>query len=339
VTTALAPAPAADHVAGLDPLVLEDGTALPVHIAYRRTGYGPLKVLLLHALTGSPDAADRPTAGGVVKGWWSPLFAGGAPFDPGRTTVWTPNLLGSCYGTTGPEPGKPFPSLTPRDQAAALAAWLRAENLAFDAVIGGSLGGMVALELALLEPHRFRRAGVIGAGARADAWIRGTSAAQLAILRSALPDGEAIALARQQAMLTFRAPEGLDARFADAPAVAGWLDHHGRSLAARFTRESYATLLTAMSAHDLGRGRGGVVAALRGLRASLHILGLHGDGLFAPALIRELADAARAAGAATSLHWLRSAHGHDAFLIEWEQVDAWLRTNLLLPRAVAPLAS
>jgi len=336
VSTALAAAPAADHMVGLEPLALEDGTTLPVHLAYRRVGFGPLKVLLLHALTGSPDAADRPTAEGVVKGWWAPLFASGAPFDPTRTTVWTPNLIGSCYGSTGPRPGAPFPALTPRDQAAALAAWIRAEDLHFDAVIGGSLGGMVALELALLAPECIRRVGVIGAGARADAWIRGTSAAQLAILQSALPDGEAIALARRQAMLTFRAPEGLDARFPDAHAITEWLDHHGRSLAARFTRESYATLLAAMSAHDLGRGRGGVVAALRGLRASLHILGLQGDGLFVPALIRELSEAARAAGAATSLHWLRSTHGHDAFLIEWAQVDAWLSTNLLVPRATWP---
>lgn len=322
-----------DLVAGLEPVVLESGESLPVHVAYRRVGFGPLRVLLLHALTGSPDAADRPTNEGVLKGWWSPLFAAGAPFDPTRTTVWTPNLIGSCYGSTGPEPGKPFPSLTPRDQAAALAAWIRAEGLRFDALIGGSLGGMVALELALLEPDRFHRVGVIGAGARADAWIRGANAAQLAVLRSALPDADAIAIARQQAMLTFRAPESLDARFGDAAAVQAWLDHHGQALAERFTRASYLALLQAMDAHDLGRGRGGVVAALRGLRASLHVLGIHSDALFTPPLVRELAEAGRAAGVHTSLHWLRSPHGHDAFLIEWEQVDAWLRTHVLIRAA------
>ncbi|MFN8011909.1 MAG: alpha/beta fold hydrolase [Holophagaceae bacterium] len=322
-----------DLVAGLEPLLTESGERLEIHIAYRRTGFGPLRVLLLHALTGGPDAADRPTSDSVVKGWWSPLFAPGAPFDPARTTVWTPNLVGSCYGTTGPRPGRPFPALTPRDQAAALATWIRAEGLCFDVVLGGSLGGMVALELALLEPDRFHRVGVIGAGARADAWIRGINAAQAAVLRSPLPDAEAIALARQQAMLSFRAPESLDARFPDTGSIRGWLEHHGRALARRFTRESYLALLGAMDAHDVGRGRGGLVAGLRGLRGSLHVLGIHSDALFTPPLLRELADSARAAGVPTSLHWLRSPHGHDAFLIEWDQVDAWLRTHLLIQAA------
>lgn len=322
-----------DLVAGLEPILTEGGERLDVHIAYRRTGFGPLRVLLLHALTGGPDAADRPTTEGVAKGWWAPLFAPGAPFDPARTTVWTPNLVGSCYGSTGPEAGAPFPALTPRDQAAALARWVRAEGLRFDVVLGGSLGGMVALELALLEPDRFQRVGVIGAGARSDAWIRGTNAAQAAILRSALPDRDAVALARQQAMLSFRAPESLDARFPDAPSVQGWLSHHGEALADRFTRASYLALLGAMDAHDVGRGRGGLVAALRGLKASLHVLGIQSDTLFTPPLLRELADSARAAGAAASLHWLRSPHGHDAFLIELDQVSAWLRTHLLVAAA------
>lgn len=333
MSTVLAPSPRADHIAGLEPVRLESGETLPVHVAYRRVGFGPLRVLLLHALTGGPDAADRPTSNGVVKGWWSPLFASGAPFDPVRTSVWTPNLLGSCYGSTGPEPGRPFPALTPRDQAAALASWIRAEGLRFDVVLGGSLGGMVALELALLEPDRFHRVGVIGAGARSDAWIRGANAAQAAVLRSALPDREAIALARQQAMLTFRAPESLDARFPDASAIQGWLAHHGEALADRFTRESYLALLGAMDAHDVGRGRGGLVAALQGLRGSLHVLGIPSDALFTPPLLRELADSARAAGVPTSLHWLRSPHGHDAFLVEWDQVAAWLRTHILVQAA------
>ena len=75
-----------------------------------------------------------------------------------------------------------------------LAAWIRREDLAFEALIGGSLGGMVALELALLIPERFRTVGVIGCGARADAWLWGANAIQRAILASAtLGDAEAIA--------------------------------------------------------------------------------------------------------------------------------------------------
>lgn len=294
--------------------------------AFRRQGHGPARVLLLHALTGSPDAADRPG----VKGWWGPLFASGAPLAAEACTVWTPNLLGSCYGAA------PAEAPTARDQAAALAAWIASDNLRFDLLLGGSLGGMVALELAVLAPDRFRAVGVIGCGGRSDAWVRGQVHAERRVLESALPDREAIALARRFAMLSFRAPRGLDARFADGD-IEGWLDHHGSALAARFTRASYHGLLGAMATHDLGHGRGGLVPALKLLRGPLHVLGIDTDALFAPPLLRELAEAARRAGRLGSLRWLRSPHGHDAFLLEWGQVAAWLDYLLAFPpRPEAP---
>lgn len=287
--------------------------------AFRRHGHGPARVLLLHALTGSPDAADRPG----VKGWWSPLFASGAPLAAEACTVWTPNLLGSCYGAAAAAP-------TVRDQAAAIAAWIATDDLRFDLLLGGSLGGMVALELAVQAADRFRSVGVIGCGGRSDAWVRGQVHAERRVLESALPDREAIALARRFAMLSFRAPKGLDARFAGGD-IEAWLDHHGSALAARFTRASYHALLGAMASHDLGRGRGGLVPALQGLRGPLHVLGIDSDSLFSPALIRELAEAARRAGRFGSLRWLRSPHGHDAFLLEWAKVAAWLDYLLAFP--------
>lgn len=91
--------------------------------------------------------------------------------NPQAVTVWAPNIPGSCYGSVGPEDFQPFPNLTPRDQAGALARWIESEGLHFDALIGGSLGGMVALELDLLLPGRFARIGVIGCRARSDAWL------------------------------------------------------------------------------------------------------------------------------------------------------------------------
>lgn len=298
------------------------------HTAFRVTGQGPLRVLLLHALTGGVDAADRPG----VKGWWGPLFVPGAPLAEAAATVHTPNLLGSCYGSTGP-----VPELTSRTQAQALADWIRREGLEFDALIGGSLGGMVALELALLAPERFRTIGLIGCPGRADAWLWGTNEVQRAILNSpSLGDEEAIALARRAAMLTFRSPEGLAGRFTEAVQVRAWLAHHGQALAARFTRSSYLALLDAMDAHDAGRGRGGLTQALRGLQGPLHILGLASDQLFSRASVVELGAAADEAGQLGSLEWLQSPHGHDAFLMEWEQITHWLATRL---EEVTPCAS
>ena len=297
-------------------------TLKKAHTAFRITGSGPLKVLLLHALTGGPDAADREG----VKGWWAPMFRGGAPLADDRATVWTPNLVGSCYGSTGPDDREDFPVLSTRDQARVLADWIRNLDLTFDALVGGSLGGMVALELALLAPERFRAVGVIGCGGRADAWLWGANEVQRAILQSPrLPDDEAIALARRAAMLSFRTPASLDARFTSAPEIRNWLAFHGEALAARFTRKTYLALLDAMDGHDLGRGRKGLVAALAGLRAPLFILGMDPDLLFPRPVLEELAEAAKEAGVSCTLAWIDSIQGHDAFLIEWPQVEAWLQ--------------
>lgn len=314
--------PAQSHL----PIALECGQGLPVEIAWRRIGHGPIRVLLVHALTGGvfPDGP---------KGWWGPLFAPDAPLAEDRVTVWAPNLPGSCYGSTGPRKGGPFPDLTPRDMAEALAAWIEAEDLRFDVAVGGSLGGMVILELALRLPDRIGALGAIGTGGRSDAWLLGQNHVQRRILEDpAIPDATAIALARHAAMLTFRTSESLNARFADG-GIQAWLDHHGRALADRFTRESYLALLKAWDAHDLGRGRGGLAAALRGLKAPLHLLGIDSDQLFVPALVKELALAAQAAGVAVRLDWLHTPHGHDAFLMEWGQVAAWLDRLLEAPNA------
>ncbi|HEX9082952.1 MAG TPA: hypothetical protein VF768_11780, partial [Holophagaceae bacterium] len=106
----------------LPPIRLENGLSLSGEIAWRRIGHGPIRVLLIHALTGGvfPDGP---------KGWWGPLFTPDAPLAADRATVWAPNLPGSCYGSTGPREDEAFPELTPRDMAEALAAWIEAEDL------------------------------------------------------------------------------------------------------------------------------------------------------------------------------------------------------------------
>ncbi|BDU71044.1 alpha/beta fold hydrolase [Mesoterricola silvestris] len=290
--------------------------------AFRVTGHGPARVLLLHALTGGPDAADAPG----VKGWWGPMFEPGAPLDPDAATVWTPNLAGSCYGAQGPEPRGGWST---RYQAEVLARWIRDEGLTFDALLGGSLGGMVALELAILEPGRFKAVGVIGCGGRSDAWLWGANEAQRAILASpTLGDDEAIALARRVAMLTFRSPDGLGGRFSTPAELQAWLAFHGRALAGRFTRQAYLALLEAMDNHDIGRGRGAMPEALARMGATLHVLGLEGDLLMSRSCLEELIEAAGKAGRLGEARWVRTPHGHDAFLIEWDQVKAWMKEVL-----------
>ena len=293
-----------------------------ISTAYRVTGRGPVKVLLIHALTGGTDAADRDG----VKGWWGPVFAPGAPLAEDAATVWTPNLFGSCYGTTSPDQFDPCPAISTRLQAEVLAAWIRVLDLHFDVVIGPSLGGMVALELAHMMPGAFRAIGIIGCAARSDAWLWGTNEIQRAILqRPELPDDVAIGLARRAAMLTFRAPTSMGERFGAPEEIRDWLAYHGKLLAARFTRASYLAMLDAMDGHDLGRDRGGLVPAFATINTPIFMLAMMDDRMISTGSMFETLNAAEEAGLRCTLDWIQTIHGHDSFLIEWPQVMAWLR--------------
>lgn len=304
-------------------------------------------VLVLHALTGSAEAAHP------AHGWWRALIGPGRAIDTTRVAVLAPNLLGSCYGTTGPAAdwrvvpgtwaGDGFPPVTTRDMARLVGRLLDALHVrAPAAVVGGSLGGMVAQEWLLLHPGRARAAVVLAAPdahtAQAIAWNHAQREALALGARAGDPDA-GLALARAVAMVSFRTEASLEARFGRAPAegdddgspfaVQRWLAHHGAALAARFDAATYRTLLDAMDAHDVARGRsagGDRDAVLRALGAAagrLFAVGVPGDLLYSDAVVEAWG---RAAGAA--LRTLRSPHGHDAFLLEPAQVGAVLREAL-----------
>ena len=328
--TSLAAAPPArfDHP---QPFALASGGRLPgFTLAYRTWGaLSPARdnaVVVCHALTGSPDA-DR---------WWPRLFGSGRTLDPERDFVICANVLGGCYGSTGPASpgpgGRPwrgrFPRLTVTDIVGAQRLLL--DHLGVRSVrlvIGGSLGGMQALEWALLDP-RVEAAAVIAAPARHEAWAIAWSEAQRRALAAATWRGHGpdpgLAAARAIAMVSYRAPAGLRSRFgrergeARAFAVQDWLVHHGESLTGRFDRHTYELLLDAMDAHDAGAGRGGVRAALGSLARPVLVLGVPGDVLYPREEIAALAEALPQA----ELAWLDSPHGHDAFLVDAAEVDA-----------------
>lgn len=315
------------------PFRLESGDSIPeLELAYRTWGHlSPTAdnvVVVCHALTGSAD----------VETWWPGLLGAGRALDPERDFVVSINVPGSCYGSTGPgtraPAGEPwalrFPALTVRDVVHAQRALLDALSVrAVRLVTGGSLGGMQALEWALLDP-RVRSAAVIAAPARHEAWAVAWSDAQRRALGAdpAWPHapGEVragLAAARAIAMVTYRAPGALAQRFGRAPgerasfAVRDWLDHHGEALVARFDAASYAALLDVMDSHDVGAGRGGVSEGLSRLRVPVLVLGIESDHLYPPDEIRALA----AALPHGELAWLASPHGHDAFLIDQAQVN------------------
>lgn len=301
-------------------------------------------VLLVHALTGSARA-------GGADGWWEPLIGPGRALDPTRYRLICFNNLGSFYGSSAPGvPGFPRNSrvtLTPVDLARSLLLGL--DSLGLQQVhlaLGGSLGGMVVLALAALAPRRIERLLPIATSTAASAWVVGWNHVAREILRldPGYPHniGRGLAIARQLAMLTYRAEPGLElTQHRDLPPLPGgrgyriqsYLEHHGRKLNNRFTARCYELLLDAMDHHDLRRPLPGQkVPALERIRASTLVAGVDTDQLFTPAQSAELARALRRAGhARVARATLRSPHGHDAFLLEWRQLDALIRRALRLP--------
>ncbi|MFP5342547.1 MAG: homoserine O-acetyltransferase [Candidatus Limnocylindria bacterium] len=329
----------------LEPAVLGafellDGTVLPeLTVAYRHDGPPPgaaPQVLVVHALTGSADAAGD---------WWEPLIGPGRALDTDRIGVLCANLLGGRYGSTGPtsiDPrsgvpyGADFPSVGTRDQARAQWALLDALGIARLAlVVGGSLGGMVALEVALERPAAVRHVAPIAAPAATEPMAIAWNRIQVALIDALGLDG--LSLARQLAMTTYRSEADFAARFGRSvepdgrPSIVSYLDYQGRKLTERFDPATYRVLAGAMDRHDIGAGRGGFEAALGRLASSgtgLTGIGIQDDILYGPRQVRLLVDAARRAGVTASYREIASTKGHDAFLVEWDQLAALLREAL-----------
>ncbi|MET0476201.1 MAG: homoserine O-acetyltransferase [Mycobacterium sp.] len=357
--------PTGDEVGIVDigPLTLESGAILDdVRIAVQR--WGDLSaardnvVVVLHALTGDshitgPSGPDHPT-----PGWWDGVAGPGAPIDTGRWCALATNVLGGCRGSTGPSSlapdGKPwgsrFPAITVRDQVNADLAALAALGITqVAAVVGGSMGGARALEWIVGHPDTVRAALVLAVGARATADQIGTQSTQVAAIK-ADPDwrngdyydtGRApelgMEIARRFAHLTYRGETELDDRFGnDAQgneipttggryAVQSYLEHQGGKLAARFDAGTYVALTDALSSHDVGRGRGGVAAALRRVTVPVVVGGITSDRLYPIRLQQELADLLPTCA---GLNVVDSAFGHDGFLVETDAVGELLRQTL-----------
>jgi homoserine O-acetyltransferase len=326
------------------PLRLESGDVLTqVHVAYRHDGPGPdeaPQVVVVHALTGSADAAGD---------WWAPVIGPRKAFDTDRVGVICANLLGGRYGTTGPtspDPatrrpyGRSFPVITPRDMAHAQWALLDALGIREVALlVGGSLGGMVALEIALARPAAVGTLMPIAAPAATGALALAWDHVQLALIDRLGEEG--MDFARRLALTTYRSEADFDDRFGrdreedGRLSIVSYLGHQGQKLVDRFDPDTYRTLVTAMDAHDVGRGRGGIVEALRTLApgaterpTALRGVAIGGDILYGPAQVRALVDAASDAGMDAAYREFASRKGHDAFLAEWGVMDGILRDGL-----------
>ncbi|QCB95453.1 homoserine O-acetyltransferase [Cellulomonas shaoxiangyii] len=345
--------------ADLGPFALESGGRLPaVRLAYETWGEldedGGNAVLVLHALTGDSHVTGPAGEGHPTPGWWQSMVGAGAPIDTDRWFVVAPNVLGGCQGSTGPAStapdGRPwgsrFPLLTVRDQVAAevrLADLLGIDQWAL--VIGASMGGQRVLEWAASAPDRVEAFAAIATCAQTGGDQIAGFHTQLSAIAAdpryrdgdyyGAADGDGphvgLGIARQIAHQTYRSAAELDERFGRIPqgaedpleggrfAVQSYLDHHGDKLARRFDANTYVTLTRSMITHDLGRDRGGVEAALAQVTARGLVVAVDSDRLFLPAQSERVAAGVPGAG---PVRYVRSAYGHDGFLIEEDQVGA-----------------
>jgi homoserine O-acetyltransferase len=299
-------------------------------------------VLLVHALTGSAQA-------GGEGGWWEPLIGPGRALDPEHHRILCFNNLGSCYGSSGPGvegfPTEKNLELTSLDISRALL--LALDKLGIRKVhltTGGSLGGMVTLALAALDPSRFERLLPLATSVAASAWVVGWNhvARQILRLDPGYPDniGRGLEIARQLAMLTYRAEPGLDARQPrpvhansneSGYPVQSYLEHQGAKLRNRFAAQAYELQLTAMDHHDLMQPLpGDHRPAISRVKASTFVVDIDTDQLFTPLQTELLAKCLREAGARVERATVRSIHGHDAFLMEWETLGPILTRALQL---------
>jgi homoserine O-acetyltransferase len=355
-------------------LRLEAGGALPeVRVAFETWGrLSPRRdnaVLVLHALTGDSHVVGETGPGHRSPGWWNGLVGPGLALDTDRWFVVAPNVLGGCQGTTGPSSpapdGRPwgsrFPFLTVRDQVAAEAALT--DQLGIDCwalVVGGSMGGMRALEWGVTHPDRVERLLVLASTPYATGDQIAWCAAQIAAIRAdagfrggdyheAPPGGGphlGLGVARRIAHATYRSQTELNLRFGrkaqpgEQPlagrgryAVESYLDHQADKLIQRFDAGSYVVLTEAMNSHDVGRGRGGTAAALARVTARTAVAAIDSDRLYPVELGREIDE-----GIATALplRVLTSPYGHDGFLIETGAVADLLANLLEASPAPAP---
>ncbi|MGH9768043.1 MAG: homoserine O-acetyltransferase MetX [Blastocatellia bacterium] len=332
-----------------EPFPLESGGSLqPVILRYAI--YGSLNerrdnvILVCHALSGSARAGD----------WWPQLFGASGVFDLSRDCIVCANIIGSCYGSTGPlsiqktglATGKPFgasfPLVTVRD-------WVRSQALLLDhlgieklrAVIGGSIGGMQAIQWAIDHPDRVERSIAIGAVPLTAMGLALNHLQRLAILNDASwqngeyepgkhPNG-GLALARAIAMISYKSADLLTERYARNPNrngedplrslsgrydIGGYLDYQGESFTRRFDANSYLIITKAMDNFHQANGYESERAALEQIKARVLLVGISSDWLFPAEEVRLLGERMRDAGVEVEYAELQSSHGHDGFLAE-----------------------
>ncbi|MEJ7617242.1 MAG: homoserine O-acetyltransferase [Pyrinomonadaceae bacterium] len=320
-------------------------------LVLRYTTYGRLNeardnaILVCHALSGSSRVGD----------WWAEMFGSNRPFDASRFCIIGSNVVGSCYGSTGPcsidertgEPyGVDFPPVTIGDMVAAQA--LLIEHLGIErlhAVVGGSIGGMQALEWAVSLPHKLARCVSIAATPLSAMGLALNHLQRRAIQNDPAWRGgryapqeqpvNGLALARAIAMCSYKSAELFDERFGRRPDrtgedphrslderfdISGYLDYQGSAFTRRFDANTYLVISKAMDTFEFARRYRSDELALSRIKARTTLVGITSDWLFPAADVKALGSAMKSANVDVDYHELQSSHGHDGFLADADRL-------------------
>lgn len=307
-----------------EPLILESGDALQdLKICY--TTMGKLNkaktnvVWIFHALTANSNPAE----------WWADLVGEGKSIDPKDHFIVCANMLGSCYGSTGPK-DLTFPLVTITDMVKAhkiLLDYLEIKKVHLG--IGGSMGGQQLLEWAVQEPELFENIVPLATNAYHSPWGIAFNEAQRMALEN-IDTAKGLETARAIAMLSYRhyntygkTQQDVDQRW-DSFCASSYQRYQGEKLRKRFSAESYYYLSKAMDSHHLGRHFGSAEAALRRIKSRALVIGIDTDILFPPHEQRFLAENIQNA----IFKEIHSDYGHDGFLIEAKKISALLNDFL-----------
>ena len=325
-------------------------------------------ILICHAWTGDSHVSGSAEDGHPTPGWWEGVVGPGKAIDTNKWFVVCSNVIGGCQGSTGPATAHPedgqlygprFPVITVRDM---VRAQVRLTDMlgirTWHSVVGGSMGGMQVLEWAVTFPDRVKTIIPIATCAQATAQQIAWGAIGRRAIRldpkwrngeyydAAVGEGpwEGLAIARMLSQVTFRSDNVFTERFGralvdmdadynglglwDRFEVEGYLDHHGDRLIRRFDTNSYLIIGKAMDLHDIARGRGTLDTAMSRITAPTLVLGISSDILYPTYQQKQIHSLLSEKGVDSTYVEIDSPHGHDAFLINFDQVGAPIKSFL-----------
>ncbi|WP_245896532.1 alpha/beta fold hydrolase [Flavobacterium sediminis] len=300
---------------------VQDKIILSYQLFGQKLGKAPV-VLVNHALTGNSQVIGE-------SGWWNSLIGEGKTIDTDQYTILAFNVPGNTYQDQE-NSIENYKDFTVADIAAAF--WKGVESLQIEklyAAIGGSLGGAIAWQMAIQEPEKISHLIPVATDWKSTDWLMANVLVQDSILNNSK---NPIADARMHAMLLYRTPQSLQFKFnrekqpdSDLFQIESWLLHHGDKLQKRFQLSAYKLMNHLLRTIDITNGNGNFEKTVEKVTSEIHIVAVDTDYFFTADENLKTYENLKKLGKKVNWHQIESIHGHDAFLIEFEQLNTILK--------------